>query len=102
MRFLGQFELVEFLRAQPSETERIQAWLSEIRNRHWSCAEALSADFRSVDMSKPPLAIFQLRDPPLQIDTLIDFRTSIVLLRGIQKPKSSYLVSQSSQPSSTQ
>jgi len=99
MRFLGQTELAEFLRTQPGETDRIQAWLSEIRNRKWSSAESLSADFRSVDTSNPPQAIFQLRDPPLQIETLIDFRNSVVLLRGIQRPKDNRLVFPSSQPS---
>lgn len=84
MRFLGQTEVAEFLRRNPAEAERLQAWLSEIRNRSWDSADALCVDFRSVDMSDPPQAVFQFSDPPLRIDTLIDFRTNVVLLLSIQ------------------
>jgi mRNA-degrading endonuclease HigB of HigAB toxin-antitoxin module len=86
MRFLGQAEVAAFLSGHPSEAERLQAWLSEMRHRDWKNAEALSADFRSVDTSNPPRAIFKLGDPPLRIETLIDFRTNVVLLLGINEP----------------
>jgi hypothetical protein len=102
MRFLGQTEVAEFLRLQPAEADRIQAWLSEIRNREWSDAASLSADFRSVDTSNLPQAIFQLRDPPVQIETIIDFRNSVVLLRRIERTTDVRLVSPSSQLTSIQ
>lgn len=86
MVFLGQTEVAVFLRRHPAEAERLQAWLSEMRHRDWDNAQALSADFRNVDTSSPPRAIFQLGDPPLRIETLIDFRTKVVLVLGIDQP----------------
>jgi hypothetical protein len=77
-------EVAAFLRDNPAESDRLLAWLSEIRHRRWPSAEALCADFGSVDASRPPLTIFQLRGSRLRIETLIDFRTSVVLLLGIR------------------
>ena len=86
MRFVGQTELAAFLRTHPEEADRLQAWVAEIRYRNWTNTEALSADFQHVDASRLPLTVFRLGRPPIHIETLIDFRTKVVLLLAIQQP----------------
>ena len=85
MRFTGQTELAAFLHDHPEDAERLQAWVAEIRYRNWKSPEALSADFRNVDTSRSPLMVFRFGRPPIHIETLIDFRTSVVLLITIRQ-----------------
>lgn len=87
MRFVGQTELAVFLRGHPGEAERLQAWMAEIRHRNWKNAEALAADFQNVDASQSPLTVFRFGRPPLDIETLIDFRTNVVLLLTMRQPQ---------------
>jgi mRNA-degrading endonuclease HigB of HigAB toxin-antitoxin module len=85
MRFVGQMEVAAFLGDHPKETDRLQAWLAEIKHRNWDSAEALSADFPNLEASKPPLTVFRLGDAALRVETIIDFRNRVVVLRTIQE-----------------
>jgi mRNA-degrading endonuclease HigB of HigAB toxin-antitoxin module len=83
MRIVGQIEVATFLSDHPNETDRLQAWLAEIKHRNWDSREALSADFPNLDMSQPPLTVFRLGQAALRVETLIDFRNRVVVLRTI-------------------
>lgn len=84
MKFLGQAEAAAFLRGHPTQADKLQAWLSEIRFRSWHNAAALAADFRNVDASASPRVVFRFGRPALVIETLMDFRNEIVLLTAIR------------------
>jgi mRNA-degrading endonuclease HigB of HigAB toxin-antitoxin module len=85
MKFVGQIEVAEFVRTHPPQAEDLRAWMAEVRHRNWPDANALSADFQSIDRSKPPLTIFRLAESALTIEALIDFRTGVVLLTEIRE-----------------
>jgi mRNA-degrading endonuclease HigB of HigAB toxin-antitoxin module len=84
MKLLGQAEAAAFLQGHPTQADRLQAWLSEIRFRRWRNSDALAADFRSADTSASPKVVFHLGRPTLVIETLVDFRKEIVLLTEIR------------------
>lgn len=84
MKLLGQAEAAAFLRGNPACADKLQAWLSEIRFRRWPNRAALAADFRSADTSASPRVVFQLGKPAIVIDTLVDFRTEVILLTDIR------------------
>jgi len=86
MRFVGQAEVVAFLRDYPTESERLQAWVAEMRHCNWRSVQELTAAFTAVDSSRSPLMVFQLASPPLRIETLIDFRTNVLMLLAIKYP----------------
>jgi mRNA-degrading endonuclease HigB of HigAB toxin-antitoxin module len=85
MKFLGQVEAATFLREHPRQAETLRAWLGEIQHRNWHSPEALAADLHNVDTTSPPLAVFRLGRAALEIETLVDFRSGIVLLTGIRE-----------------
>jgi hypothetical protein len=87
MRFVGQAEVLAFLRDCPAETERLQSWVAEIQHHNWRNFRELLATFQDVDASRPPLTIFRLNRPPLHIETLIDFRTNVLMLLAINQPQ---------------
>lgn len=68
-----------------TEAEAIRAWVYELEHRDFGDPARLTAGFRQVDLSKPPVAIFHLAGTPLRIDTLIDFRTGVVLVTHISE-----------------
>jgi mRNA-degrading endonuclease HigB of HigAB toxin-antitoxin module len=65
------------------EGDALRAWLYELEHCEWTHPARLSAAFQRVDLSAPPSAIFHLASAPLRIETLIDFRTRIVLVTRI-------------------
>jgi len=83
MKFLGRSELSSFMLSHPINAESVRAWVREIQNCVWRNLDALAADFQNVEAGEPPRAVFQFGQPPLRIETLIDFRNGIVLLTGI-------------------
>jgi mRNA-degrading endonuclease HigB of HigAB toxin-antitoxin module len=85
MRFLGYTEAASFIAQHPLHGDTLRAWVSEIQYRDWRTPRALTADFRSAEVT-PPLAVFRLGTPPLRIETIVDFRNRIVLLTGIRTP----------------
>ncbi len=87
MRFVGQSEILGFLRDHPAEAERVQAWVAEIRHRNWQSPGELAAAFQDVDASRLPLTVFRFRRPPLHIETLIDFRANVLVLLAIKQPQ---------------
>jgi hypothetical protein len=50
----------------------------------WRVA-ALAADFRSVDTTSPPLALFRMGQPTLLIETFVDFRNGVILVNAIRE-----------------
>lgn len=80
MRILGQLEVADFVRAHPSETQVISAWLSEMRHRRWVSPQALIADFRYAHANPPPHAVFRLGPTPVFVETVIDYRNGVVLV----------------------
>lgn len=91
MRFVGQVEVAAFLRDHPDDTERLQAWVAEIRYCNWRDSQELLASFRDVDISRSPLIVFRFRKPPIRIETITDFRTGVLVLLAIKLPVSEYL-----------
>lgn len=87
MRFVGQEEVAAFLRDHPAETERLQAWVAEIRHRNWKSCSELVAAFQDIDASRLPVAVFRLSRPPIHLETLIDFRTNLLMLVSIKQPR---------------
>jgi mRNA-degrading endonuclease HigB of HigAB toxin-antitoxin module len=87
MRFVGQAEVATFLRLHPAESERLQAWVAEIRHRNWRSPQELKTAFRDVDAARSPLTVFRFDRPPLHIETLIDFRTNVLVLLAIKHPR---------------
>ena len=87
MRFVGQAEVVAFLREYPAESERLQAWVAEMRHRKWRSAGELTSAFRDIDTSRSPLTVFRFDRPPIHIETLIDFRTNVLMLLAIKHPQ---------------
>lgn len=85
MRFAGLAEVATFLAQCPGETEAMRAWVTEVRHRTWANAAALTTDFADVDTSRLPTVVFGLQRGILQIETLIDFRSGIVLLTAIRR-----------------
>lgn len=83
MRFVGQTEIAAFLAEWPVQGESVRAWLAEIKYREWPSAAALGSDFRSADVSGVPTVVFYLSEAGVRIETLVDFRTGVVMLRGI-------------------
>jgi mRNA-degrading endonuclease HigB of HigAB toxin-antitoxin module len=65
------------------EGDALRAWLYELEHAEWTQPARLSASFPRVDLSALPSAIFHLATAPLRIETLIDFRTGIVLVTHI-------------------
>jgi len=84
MKFLGHAEAAAFIRERPAQAETVRAWLSEIKYRAWINEKTLAADFRGVDTTSPPRAIFRLGWPLVLVETIVDFRNGIVLLTGIR------------------
>ena len=84
MKILGQTEVASFSRKYPGHAERLRAWLAEMQHRDWGGPDSLSADFKNVDTTNLPLAVFRFGEPTLVIETLVDFRHRIVLLTGIR------------------
>lgn len=87
MRFIGQVEVAAFVRDHPAETERLQAWVAEMRRRNWRNARDLTAAFREVDASRTPLVIFRFGRPSIHIETLMDFRSKVLILIAIKYPR---------------
>lgn len=87
MRFVGQTEVAAFLRSYPKESERLLAWVAEMQHRNWRDARELIVAFREVDTSRLPLTVFRFDRPPMQIETLIDFRTKVLVLLAIKHPR---------------
>jgi mRNA-degrading endonuclease HigB of HigAB toxin-antitoxin module len=87
MRFVGQTEVVTFLRDHPAESERLRAWVAEMRHRNWRSPQELTSAFRDVDTSRSPLTVFRFDRPPIHIETLIDFRTNVLMLVAIKHPQ---------------
>ena len=83
MRFLGYTEVASFMAQHPLHGEALGAWLCEIQYHDWRSPEALSADFRGVEVTQP-FTVFRLGIRPLLIETIVDFRNQIVLLTGIR------------------
>lgn len=88
MRFVGQSEVAAFLRDHHLESERLQSWVAEMRHRHWRSPQHLTTAFRDVDVSHLPTALFRFDRPRMHIETLIDFRTSVIVLVAIKYPQS--------------
>lgn len=86
MRFVGQAEVAAFLRDHPVEADRLQAWVAEVRHCNWRCQQDLMTAFRDVDASGSPLIVFRFDRPPMHIETLIDFRTNVLVLLAIKRP----------------
>ena len=84
---MGQAEVAAFLRDHPVETERLQAWVAEMRHHNWRNAQDLATMFRDVDGSRPPMTIFRFDKPPLHMETMIDFRTNVMVLLAIKHPQ---------------
>jgi mRNA-degrading endonuclease HigB of HigAB toxin-antitoxin module len=84
VKVLGQTEAATFLREHPEQAEKLRALLAEMRSRDWTTPEALTADFRSVDTTCLPLAVFRIGKPALVVETLVDFRNGIVLLTDLR------------------
>ena len=84
MKLLGQTEAASFSRKHPGQAERLRAWLAEIQHRDWDSPEDLSADFKNIDATTPPVAVFRFGQPTLVIETLVDFRNRIVLLTKVR------------------
>jgi mRNA-degrading endonuclease HigB of HigAB toxin-antitoxin module len=80
MRFVGQTEVVEFLAQSPEYADTVRAWLAEMKHGHWASAATLTTDFQNVDTSGLPSVVFYLAPATLRIETIINFRMSIVLL----------------------
>ena len=89
MRFLGQIEVAEFVKAHPRQGEALRAWVAEVRHHNWPDGKALSADFPGVDLSKQPSVVFHLRRAALTIETLVSFRTGCLLLTAIRQQPTS-------------
>jgi len=83
MRFVGQTEIAAFLAEWPGHGESVRAWLSEMKYRRWPTAAALESDFGSADVSGTPAVTFYLANASVRIETLVDFRTSVVMLTRI-------------------
>jgi mRNA-degrading endonuclease HigB of HigAB toxin-antitoxin module len=67
------------------DADALRAWVYELEHRDFGDPQRLIAGFRQVDLSKAPVAIFHLAGTPLRIDTLIDFRTEVVLVTHISE-----------------
>jgi hypothetical protein len=67
------------------KADALRAWVSELEHRDFFTSAQLAAAFRQVDMSAPPITIFHLAYAPLRIDTVIDFRTRVVLVTRISE-----------------
>ena len=67
------------------DADALKAWVYELEHRDFGVPARLTAGFRQVDLSKPPVAVFHLAGTPLRIDTLIDFRTGVVLVTHISE-----------------
>jgi mRNA-degrading endonuclease HigB of HigAB toxin-antitoxin module len=85
MKFLGQMEVAEFVKAHPGQADTVRAWVAEVRLRNWPDSKALSADFQSVDCSKSPLVVFRLVGGALTIEALVNFRTGLLFLTEIRQ-----------------
>lgn len=67
------------------EAEVLRAWVYELKNWKKMEPERLLSAFPKVDMSSSPKVIFYLSAAPLTIETLIDFRTGVVLVIDVFK-----------------
>jgi HTH-type transcriptional regulator / antitoxin HigA len=86
MKFIGRVEAASFLRQHPDQAETVRAWLGEIQHRKWGSPEALLADYPTIDITRPPLAVFWLDRIALQIETVMAFSNGTVFLTGFRKP----------------
>ena len=68
-----------------SEAEALRAWVCELEHREYDDPRQLTARFRQVDLSEPPIVSFHLTGTALRIDTLIDFRTGVVLVTHVSE-----------------
>jgi mRNA-degrading endonuclease HigB of HigAB toxin-antitoxin module len=87
MRFVGQTEVATFLRDYPAESERLQAWVAEMRQRNWQNLQEMTTAFRDIDPSRSPLIVFRFEKPPMHIETVIDFRAKVLVLLAIKHPR---------------
>ena len=86
MRFVGLTEVASFVLQCPDQSEVVRAWLTEMRHRTWVTAASLLSDFPNADASRPPDVVFHLAAGSVRIETIIDFRTGVVLLTRIHHP----------------
>ena len=85
VRLLGRERLAQFLRthAGTKEADILKAWISELTNRVWAEPAVLCRDFHHVDISAPPVVIFRLAGAPLEIETMVHFKSGLVLVKGV-------------------
>lgn len=86
MRFAGLTEISAFIAQWPAYADVVRAWLAEMKSRAWPSAAALASDFPNVDASRLPVVVFYLGSQSVRVETVIDFRNSIVLLTQIHAP----------------
>jgi mRNA-degrading endonuclease HigB of HigAB toxin-antitoxin module len=84
MRLLGQSELADFTERHKGAAEDVRAWLSEIKHQRWTGPSDLARGMFKVDFLNPPRARFHVAAATLVIETIIDFKSGVVLVTGIQ------------------
>ena len=81
MRVVGlDLIALHLLSCGSTDADALRAWVYELAHRDFESAAGLAAAFRQVDLSALSIAIFRLSSAPVRIDTLIDFRTGVVLV----------------------
>lgn len=86
MKFLGRTEIATFVTQYPSCAEDLRVWLAEVENVTWANAGALLEDYPRADVSRLPTVIFYLGVRRLRVESLVEFRIGVVLLRNIAPP----------------
>ena len=87
MRVIGLDLVSSRLNGDPfsQRADALRAWVYELEHRDFSTSAHLAAAFPRVDLSAAPVAIFHLAYAPFRIDTVVDFRTRVVLITRISE-----------------
>lgn len=90
MRVVGADVIDAYLAARPPSltTEFLRALIYELREHSWKKPQVFASAFPKADLSALPKAVFRLEDGAVLVDTLVDFRTGVVLVTGITEAPS--------------
>lgn len=90
MRVVGAGVIDAYLAANPPSltSEFLRALIYELRENYWKKPQVLASAFPKADLSALPKAVFRLDDGAVLVDTLVDFRTGVVLVTGITEVSS--------------
>jgi mRNA interferase HigB len=86
MRLLGEPLIDEFRKAYPQSGKVMDRWTAIVRAAEWTSFVDLKGTFNTADYVAP-YVIFDIGGNKFRLLTIIDFKESVVIVRGVMTHK---------------